>query len=230
MANARRARGKDGDNGINPWLGYTDVLSSMLLIVLLAMGLVTLAKALNEKPPLISLTETDKFIFTTGSYGLSQDFLDALDTKYTDVIKPTLEAYDVDVIEVIGHTDGQPNPRRASNLDRQLQMVLPEGGSQASNPVPNADPGLASSGSGSWWIGRLAGFQYGSNTDLGLLRAMVVAMYLQARLEKDQQDIRIRPYSAASLLDPQGNFNPAPAVDDKTRRRIDLRFTRSNRD
>ena len=47
MANARRARGKDGDSGINPWLGYTDVLSSMLLIVLLALGLVTLAKALE---------------------------------------------------------------------------------------------------------------------------------------------------------------------------------------
>ena len=230
MANTRRTRGKEGDNGINPWLGYTDVLSSMLLIILLAMGLVTLAKALNEKPPLISLTETDKFIFATGSYGLSQDFLDALEDKYTNDIKPTLEAYDVDVIEVIGHTDGQPNPRRTSNLDRQLQMVLPEGGFTGFQSGSNSNPDPASSGSGSWWIGRLADFRYGSNTDLGLLRAMVVAMYLQARLEKDQLDVRIRPYSASSLLDPEGNFNPAPAVDDETRRRIDLRFTRSNRD
>ena len=207
MANARRARGKDGDDGINPWLGYTDVLSSMLLIVVLAMGLVTLAKALNEKPPLISLTETDSkaFKFDTGSYGLSQDFLDALDERYTKDIKPTIEAYDVDVIEVIGHTDGQPNPRGASNLDRRLQTVTLQGG--------------------------LTGFQYGSNAELGLLRAMAVGMYLQSRLEKDQLAVGIRPYSAASLLDLQGNFNPAPALsDDRTRRRIDLRFTRSNRD
>ncbi|HBP54283.1 MAG TPA: hypothetical protein DD643_08135 [Synechococcus sp. UBA8638] len=230
MTNPRRAHGKEGDNGINPWLGYTDVLSSMLLIVLLAMGLVTLAKALNEKPPLISLTETDSFRFDTGSYGLSRDFLDALDAKYADEIKPTLEAYDVDVIEVIGHTDGQPNPGRASNLDRQLQTMAPQGEFTGFQSDPDTDPGLVSSGTGSWWIGQLAGFQYGSNADLGLLRAMVVAVYLQTRLEKDQLAVRIRPYSASSLLDPQGNFNPAPTVSDPSRRRIDLRFTRSNRD
>ncbi|SAY38940.1 hypothetical protein FLM9_962 [Candidatus Synechococcus spongiarum] len=205
MANARRTRGKDGDSSINPWLGYTDVLSSMLLIVVLAMGLVTLAKALNEKPPLISLTETDSeaFKFDTGSYGLSQGFLNALDERYTNDIKPTIEAFDVDVIEVIGHTDGQPNPRVASNLDRRLQTVTLQGG--------------------------LTGLQYSSNAELGLLRAIAVGMYLQSRLEKDQLPVGIRPYSAASLLDLQGNFNPAPAVsDDRTRRRIDLRFTRSN--
>ncbi|WP_143324599.1 hypothetical protein [Candidatus Synechococcus spongiarum] len=177
----------------------------MLLIVVLAMGLVTLAKALNEKPPLISLTETDSeaFKFDTGSYGLSQGFLNALDERYTNDIKPTIEAFDVDVIEVIGHTDGQPNPRVASNLDRRLQTVTLQGG--------------------------LTGLQYSSNAELGLLRAIAVGMYLQSRLEKDQLPVGIRPYSAASLLDLQGNFNPAPAVsDDRTRRRIDLRFTRSN--
>lgn len=201
MANPRRARSKDGGNGINPWLGYTDVLSSMLLIVLLAMGLVTLAKGLSEKPPLIRLEETDSFRFDTGSYGLSQNFLDALEAKYTTEIKPTLEAYDVDVIEVVGHTDGQPNPQ-TGNLDRRLQTVAPEVG--------------------------FTGFQPGSNADLGLLRAMVVGMYLQARLEDDQLAVGIRPYSASSLLDPEGNLNPAPAVSDSSRRRIELRFTRSN--
>lgn len=204
MAKARRTRGgQGGGHGINPWLAYTDVLSSMLLIVLLAMGLVTLAKVLNEKPPLISLTEEndDAFRFSTGSYWLSQNFLDNLDQVYTAHIKPTLEAHDVDVIEVIGHTDGQPNARRASNLDRRL--IRPQKG--------------------------LAGFQAGSNADLGLLRAMAVSRHLQVLLERDQLDVRIRPYSASSLLDPQGNFNPAPTVGDPSRRRIDIRFTRSNR-
>ena len=97
---------------------------------------------MNEKPPLIPLEETDSFQFDTGSYGLSQDFLDALEAKYTAEIKPTLEAYDVDVIEVIGHTDGQLNPRGASNLDRQLQTVAPQG--------------------------VLTGFQYGSNAECRL--------------------------------------------------------------
>lgn len=202
MANARCARGKNGDNGINPWLGYTDVLSSMLLIVILAMGLVTLAKALNEKPPLIRLEETDSFRFSTGNYGLSQDFRNALDSKYTDEIKPTIEDFDVDVIEVIGHTDGQPNPSQTSNLDRRLQTVTPQGG--------------------------FIGFQSGSNADLGLLRALAVSRYLQVLLEEDQLAVDIRPYSASSLLDHQGNFNPAPAVSDSSRRRIELRFTRSS--
>jgi len=227
MANARRARGKGSDNGINPWLGYTDVLSSMLLIVLLAMGLVTLAKALNEKPPLIPLEETDSFRFDTGSYGLSQDFLDALEIKYTTEIKPTLEAYDVNVIEVIGHTDGQPNLNKGpSNLDHRLQAVATQGQFTGLQSGSNADlPG----GKFRWWLPvGLTGFQVSSNADLGLLRAMVVGMYLQARLEKDQLAVGIRPYSASSLLDPQGNFSPSPAVSDPSRRRIELRFTRSN--
>ncbi|MCY4360391.1 MAG: hypothetical protein OXC47_07000 [Cyanobacteria bacterium MAG APA_bin_95] len=204
MANARRDRGKNDDNGINPWLGYTDVLSGMMLIVLLAMGLVTLAKALSEKPPLILLEETDSFRFDTSSYVPSQDFLDALETKYNEDIKPTIENFDVDVIEVIGHTDGEPNVRRASNLDHRLRTLASQG--------------------------KFTGFQYGSNADLGLLRAMAVGRHLQALLEQEQLDVGIRPYSAASLLDPQGNFNPAPTANDPSRRRIELRFTRSNRD
>ncbi|MYF35359.1 MAG: hypothetical protein F4226_00750 [Synechococcus sp. SB0678_bin_12] len=226
MTNARRARGKGSDSGINPWLGYTDVLSSMLLIVLLAMGLVTLAKALNEKPPLIRLTETESFRFPTGSYGLSQDFLDALDRKYVTEIKPTIKAFDVNVVEVIGHTDGQPSGRRASNLDWRLQTVASQGkftrfaGFQSDS---NGDLGLLLGGGGA-----LAGVAPGSNADLGLLRAMAVGQYLQVRLEQDQLPVRIRPYSAASLLDPQGNFSPAPAVSDSSRRRIELRFTRSS--
>lgn len=228
MANAQRARGKGSDSGINPWLGYTDVLSSMLLIVLLAMGLVTLAKALNEKPPLIPLTETESFLFPTGSYGLSQDFLDRLDRKYVNEVKPTIKAFDVNVVEVIGHTDGQPSGRRASNLDWRLQTVAPQGkftkfaGFQSDS---NADLDLLLGGGSA-----LAGLVPGSNADLGLLRAMAVGQYLQVRLEQDQLPVQIRPYSAASLLDPQGNFNPAATVSDSVRRRIEIRFTRSNRD
>ena len=203
MVNARYARGKaSSNNGINPWLPYTDMLSGTLLIVLLAMGLAALTKGLNEKPPLIWLTETDSFQFSTGNYGLSQGFLKALDAKYTTEIKPTIQAFGVDVIEVIGHTDGQPNVSPFSNLDRRLQTVVPQG--------------------------EFTGFQSGSNVDLGLLRAMAVSRFLQARLEQDRLAVSIRPYSASSLLDLQGNFNPAPAVSDSSRRRIELRFTRSN--
>ena len=205
MANARRTRGQDNNssgNGINPWLGYTDMLSSTLLIVLLAMGLAALTKGLNEKPPLIQLTETESFRFPTAHYALSREFRAALDEKYSEEIKSTIQEFGVNVIEVVGHTDGQPNPRWAtSNLDRRLQAVGPQQ--------------------------EFTGFRSGSNADLGLLRAMAVSRYLQALLEQDQLDVRIRPYSASSLLDPQGNFNPAPTVSDARRRRIELRFTRN---
>ncbi len=192
------------------------MLSGILMVVIFAMGLITLTQ--ERKPPIIDLTEDclpekdreeqrncRQFGFLTGSYILSEPFLKALDREYNDKIKPIIQDYRMDVIEVIGHTDGQPNPG-ASNLDFQLQQL------QKGGP--------------------LTGFRSGSNADLGLLRAMAVGMHLQNLLKEDQEelgDVEIRPYSAASLLNPEtGNFNPAPAIDEQQRRRIELRFIRTS--
>ena len=71
-------------------------------------------------------------------------------------------------------------------------------------------------------------FQAGSNIDLGLLRALAVASFLKNQLLSRNVDIPyITTYSAGSLIDIDGRFNPAINLSDSKRRRIEIRFTRS---
>jgi len=104
LASARRARRQKTRSSINPWLGYTDMLSGILLVVIFAMGLITLTQ--ERKPPIIDLTEDclpekdreeqrncRQFGFLTGSYILSEPFLKALDREYNDKIKPIIQDY-----------------------------------------------------------------------------------------------------------------------------------------
>ena len=55
-----------------------------------------------------------------------------------------IKQYDVDVIEVVGHTDEQPIGNRPSNLDRDLVSVLSNTSNIATiSPADNAGLGLA---------------------------------------------------------------------------------------
>lgn len=196
MARSRR-RNRDGDT--NYWMGYTDLLSNSLLVLLLTIAIASLARANNEKPPLLRLTEKESFRFGTGSYALNPQFKAALDSRLP-WIKEQIKKYRIDSVEVIGHTDGQPSPG-SSNLD----LLLPKAGSSSN----------------------LSGYQSGSNTDLGLLRALAVSNYLQAKLAASGiQDVTVRPYSAGSLIAIDGAYAPADTKDRADRRRIELRFTR----
>lgn len=197
MARHRR-RGADTDN--NYWIGYTDLLSNSLLILLLTVAVTSIARSTNQKPPLLRLTEQEAFRFDTGSYLLSSIFKRRLDQRIPEIRK-TIERYRIDSVEVIGHTDGQPSPGR-SNLDLLL---------------PNASRSPA-----------LTGYQPGSNTDLGLLRALAVANHLRLRLDPSgQRRLVIRSYSASSLIASDGRYSPADGRDNAERRRIEVRFTRS---
>ena len=196
MARLRR-RVRDVDT--NYWMGYTDLLSNSLLVLLLTIAVASLARANNEKPPLLRLTEKESFRFGTGSYALNSQFTVALDDRLP-WIQEQIKKYRIDSIEVIGHTDGQPSPG-SSNLD----LLLPNAGSS-----PN-----------------LSGYQSGSNTDLGLLRALAVSNYLKTKLAATGiKDVTVRPYSAGSLIANDGAYDPADTKDRAERRRIELRFTR----
>lgn len=196
MARSKR-RGRESDT--NYWMGYTDLLSNSLLVLLLTIAVAALARANNEKPPLLRLTEKECFRFGTGSYSLNPQFKAALDSRFP-WIQEQIKKYRIDSVEVIGHTDGQPSPG-SSNLD----LLLPNAGSS-----PN-----------------LKGYQSGSNTDLGLLRALAVSNYLKGKLaESGIKDITVRPYSAGSLIAIDGDYTPADTKDRADRRRIELRFTR----
>lgn len=195
MRRSRRTSGTD----VSYWTGYTDLLSNSLLILVLAVTLTALDRARNEKPPLVPLTEKDSFRFTTGSYTLSPEFVAALNKRIPD-INDTITKYDIDVVEIIGHTDGQPSPG-LSNLD----LLLPSA-NRSTSPK---------------------GYLAGSNTDLGLLRAIAVASYLRTKLDPDgKRKLIIRPYSAGSLISSDGRYAPADTADRADRRRIEVRFTR----
>lgn len=192
-----RTRQREGDSSY--WIGYTDLLSNSLLVLLLTITVAALARANNEKPPLLRLTEEASFRFGTGSYALNAQFKASLDRRLP-WIKEQIEKYRIDSVEVIGHTDGQPSPG-SSNLD----LLLPRAGNSFA----------------------MQSYQSGSNTDLGLLRALAVANYLKAKLDTSgNMGITVRPYSAGSLIAEDGGYDPADTKDRADRRRIELRFTR----
>jgi hypothetical protein len=90
------------------------------------------------------LSEADGNFFRTGSAELSPEFRDRLLVSTPEQIAALIRKYDVDVIEVVGHTDEQPVGLRQSNLDRDLVPVLRNYASIASLvPADNAGLGLA---------------------------------------------------------------------------------------
>ena len=93
-----------------PWLAYTDLLSSTLMILMVALVTSSLGKLINEKPPIIRLGDDADFRFKPGSYGISQAFRKQLAMKQLPKIERVIRFYGLDTIEIIGHTDSTPNP------------------------------------------------------------------------------------------------------------------------
>jgi flagellar motor protein MotB len=99
----------------------------------------------HQWPPIIRMSEADGYFFKSGSAELSPTFHDALTDQTPFEILKYMRKYDVDVIEVVGHTDERPiGARPSSNLDRDLASVLRNTASIGSLiPVDNAGLGLA---------------------------------------------------------------------------------------
>jgi outer membrane protein OmpA-like peptidoglycan-associated protein len=98
----------------------------------------------HQWPPIIALSDADGYQFKTGSAELAPSFLARLSYDIPAKIFDNMKKYDVDVIEVVGHTDEQPLSLRQSNLDRDLPSVLNnETGVATLVPADNAGLGLA---------------------------------------------------------------------------------------
>ena len=98
----------------------------------------------HQWPPIIRMSEADGNFFKTGSAELSPEFREKLMTSTPEQIAALIKKYDVDVIEVVGHTDEQPVGIRQSNLDHDLVPVLRNYARVASLvPADNAGLGLA---------------------------------------------------------------------------------------
>lgn len=183
-----------------PWLAYTDLLSSTSMIMTLALVISALANSVNQKPPIIRLSDEADFRFATGSYTLSKKFKDQLVNDKLPEIERTIQCFGIDTVEVIGHTDFAPNGG-SSNLDSfqgNKNLIL---------------SGKALSG---------------SNADLGLLRALAVERYLEGKLKSKFPAIDYFSYSASSYVDPISNSRQFKG-NLQSKRRIEIRFTRSRK-
>ena len=156
----------------------------------------------HDWPPIINLSEAGGYYFATGSAVLTPDFAIALRTVVIARLLQIAESFDVDVIEVIGHTDEQPVTNRFSNLDRHLASVT-LGGTDG------------------------AVLQWADNAGLGLARALAVVKVLSsdARLAA----FRILPLSGAQLIDTNGRLTHWDEQGDvRERRRIEIRMRKSS--
>ncbi len=98
----------------------------------------------QQWPPIITMSEAGGFFFKSGSAELTPIFQNTLSTKTPTAILENMKKFNVDVIEVVGHTDEQPLGIRQSNLDRDLLSVLKNTTNVASLiPADNAGLGLA---------------------------------------------------------------------------------------
>ena len=95
-------------------------------------------------PPIINLSEAGGYFFATRSAELRPDFESILETAVVDRLLEIAASFQVDVIEVIGHTDERPVSGGVSNLDRELGSVMSGAhGVGVLQPADNAGLGLA---------------------------------------------------------------------------------------
>lgn len=207
----------------NPWMSYTDLMSGTLLILSLITFIMLIFIVINQKqihelqqqvkgqgrvqgpPPILFIPDNDKFRFPVGSAKLSDAFRKYIWNSLVAKIVETRTLYGIDTVEIIGHTDGQPNQGSSSNLDMFLEQAA------ATNTLDRLIPG--------------------SNADLGLMRALAIANELRKAQAKQPKlaGLQFRAYSAGQLYLLNGELAPANRNPDVSRRRIEVRFTRMGR-
>ena len=177
------------------------ILSLFLLLALIESYRLNynLAKAnerLQSATPILIDEQSGKFSFTPNSAKLSPQLKQYIKQKIIPTIQSIIQKHDIDFVQVIGHTDGQ-EINRSGNLDQKLQSVALE-----KKTVNELVPG--------------------SNTDLGLMRALAVIQ----EIEKSDQTkkVKLRAYSAAQLYDLKGDLAQLDREDNAQRRRIEVRF------
>ncbi|MBD2203925.1 flagellar motor protein [Calothrix sp. FACHB-1219] len=222
----RRTRTVPMNDTFSIWTSFTDLMSNAFMIMTLLLLLVIARNSKNndvqigtgadEKPTIIELPSA-KYEFPSGSAVLPRNL--KTDIGQNGIILKEIENNikqiensnkKVDVIEVIGHTDGEEvgylkcSNQNGGNLDTKLEEVA----------TRNRDVSILCPG---------------SNADLGLMRALAVVKELQ-NVQRQQKSglfkqLKFRAYSAAQLLLPDDRgFAPPDRSDNPKRRRIEIRF------
>ncbi|MGB6297715.1 MAG: hypothetical protein WBF90_16245 [Rivularia sp. (in: cyanobacteria)] len=200
------------------------------MFALLAMVFLLMIGYLKQKQSTLPLLEEDPRIILIPSKDLSfepskafpkngpNELRNYIKDKIVPQIEEQLKLSKVDMIEVIGHTDGNPISK-AGNLDKNLL-----------NDLARLD---AKKINFNTLVERFKKLQAGSNADLGLIRALIVVKTLQDLQRTGECKCKVkafRAYSAAQLYLPGNNPKPAPSNqnDNPNRRRIEIRFTNWN--
>lgn len=154
----------------------------------------------GQWPPFFNLSEAGGYFFDSGKATLRPEFETNLRSRIVPMLARSVADYDVDVVEVIGHTDEVPMSGQ-SNLDGQLI-------SASVNRFPLGD--LRST----------------DNAGLAMARAVAVTRILRSdpRLARTA----ILPLSGAQMIVPVDRMADGSARgDDQRRRRIEIRLRRS---
>ena len=194
---SRRIDRSHQDEDLNIFQAFTDLMSNAFMIITFMLFVAMLKIPQNKElaSPIIIDEKSGDFKFPSGSAELRPDLLKHIQTTVIPAIQKATGQGNVDFIQVIGHTDSQ----RISNSS-------------------NLDGKLTSAATGNEKINAL---KAGSNTDLGLMRAVAVVQFLNT---KNLGKVNFRAYSAGQLYMPSGELAKIDLGADDTRRRIEIRF------
>lgn len=154
----------------------------------------------GQWPPFFNLSEAGGYFFDSGKATLRPEFERNLRGSVIPMLAKSISDYDVDVIEVIGHTDEVPMSG-SSNLDSKLISA-----SSGKTPISALRPT--------------------DNAGLAIARAVAVVHTLRA--DKRLRNVAILPLSAAQMIVPVDRLADGTARgDDQKRRRIEIRLRKS---
>jgi endonuclease YncB( thermonuclease family)/outer membrane protein OmpA-like peptidoglycan-associated protein len=154
-------------------------------------------------PPIITLSEAEGYFFASGSAEVPYKLQAVLKDEIVGKLLTLIAEYNVDVIEVIGHTDEQPVIPRQSNLDHTLLPSI----RGISREAPIA----------------------ADNAGLGLARAAAVVRIL--REDRRLAGTELLPLSGGQLISVGDRLSTtATGIDAPNRRRIEIRLRRRSRE
>jgi flagellar motor protein MotB len=165
--------------------------------------LADMERRLNDKPPLITISDAKVQTFKFGSAEVSAELREFLRRSVGD-LQVLRGRYNADIVEVTGHTDEMPlvvATRGRCNLDGELLSVV-NGSKDAKNLTPC------------------------DNIGLGMARAVAVVRELRAL--GMGSEFTLLPLSAGAVIDTNATLAAGnrPAVPLPERRRIEIRLRR----
>lgn len=157
----------------------------------------------GQWPPFFSLSEAGGYYFDSGKATLRPEFERNLRREIIPRLVSSIADYDVDVIEVIGHTDEVPMAGE-SNLDASLI-------SASANRFP------------------MGGLKSTDNAGLAIARAVSVVRILRA--DERLAGVTILPLSGGQMIVPIDRMADGTARgSDQRRRRIEIRLRKSTQE